>query len=233
MLKMTQLIKQIYGFFDVDQKIANKYPKFTQYLKNDIQELANNKNIMNGLMKYGGFTENEIKSKVLKFGEGSIKLGLLDNTGIYIGSYGYYPGGKGYPIMINEKLISQFENAENNYEQSLYLLLALSTILHETVHYGEWENNGYSSKYQYEFITHGGFPYQTKEAGEAFEIDVFWKGNAQYFKGENNDYNKFGREGLKTAELIKNISFESLPESTQDVINQWLKDNPNIDVYVY
>src|SRR5690554_3918893 len=222
----------VYGFFDVDQKIANKYKKFTQYLKNGIQELANNKNIMNGLMKYGGFTESEIKSKILKFGEGSIKLSLLGDTGISSGSYGYYPGGQGYPIMINEKLISQFENAENSYEQSLYLLLALSTILHETVHYGEWEKNGYGSKNMYEFVSKGGFPYKTNEAGDAFEIDVFWRGNAQYFKAENDNYSKFGKAGLKTAELMINTSFESLPQSTQDVIKKWLKDNPDIDVYV-
>src|SRR5690606_36898711 len=44
---------EIGGHFDIDQKIANKYPKFANYLKNGIQELANNSNVMNGLMKYG------------------------------------------------------------------------------------------------------------------------------------------------------------------------------------
>src|SRR5690606_8061976 len=70
---------EIEGHYEIDQKTANKYPKFANYLKNGIQELANNANIMNGLMKYGGYSEQEIKSTILAFGKGSIKINIESN----------------------------------------------------------------------------------------------------------------------------------------------------------
>ena len=215
---------EIAGHFDIDQKIANKYPKFANYLRNGIQELANNPNIMNGLMKYGSFSEQEIKSSVLAFGQGSIKINVQSDV-FY---YGYYPGGVGYPININEKLISQFENSTNKKEQALYLLVALTTILHETVHYGEWKHTGYSAQNKYEFKTADGYPHSISEIGNAFEIDVFWKGIVDSVLGGG----KFGDEGLEFAEGIMNSSFESLPTSIQSIINSWLEENPNIKVFI-
>src|SRR5690554_6693996 len=80
------------GYFEIDVKDQKTYKILTQYLEDGIDEILGNSAIMNGLQKYGGFSEQQIRDKIVKFGEGSIKIEIRDD--LAFGANGYYMGGR-------------------------------------------------------------------------------------------------------------------------------------------
>ncbi|MEZ4878027.1 MAG: RHS repeat-associated core domain-containing protein [Flavobacterium sp.] len=216
------------GHFELPVKDQNKYKVLTNYLKNNIKEILGNQSIMNSLMKYGSFTEQQIKDKIVKFGKGSIKLNIVGRDRLSMGN-GYYSGGRDNEVYIYEELAQQLENA-TGYERELALLAFLTTVLHESVHYGN-ETYNYGRRNEWVFMDRYGFERNESEDGRAFEIDAFWDCN--YSDYYDNAALKTGKEGMKAMNKMVNNkralnNLGSLPQSTQDYIRQLLEQNPDI-----
>lgn len=107
------------------------YPKLTNYLKNSVQEIADNPTIIKALAEYGQLSEADVK-KALTWGEGpTIKVTPLK------GANGEFSPGIGSDeLRINTKIVEQLENATGD-DRDAALLLVGSTILHEYTHYGD------------------------------------------------------------------------------------------------
>ena len=129
------------GNFKMKPSDQKKYSVLAGYLKNGISEILGSKNIMNALMKYGQFTEKQIRDKIVKWGNGSIGIDFKANKDMAFSANGYYPAGKGQNIQINEELAKQLQNASPEDRQAA-LLAILSTILHESTHRGDWDFDG-------------------------------------------------------------------------------------------
>lgn len=138
------------GKFVLNGDFQAKYPKFTEYVKN-VSSLVNNSKIVDGLIKYGQFTKENIPN-VLSWGKGpSINIEALE------GAYGeYYPGKKTNEIKVNEKYVKLLESASGTELENLRYLLVV-VLLHELVHYGDDQD---------------GQDYPGEE-GNLFETDVF------------------------------------------------------------
>ncbi|KQS53404.1 hypothetical protein ASG38_01325 [Flavobacterium sp. Leaf359] len=218
----------IEGHFEIPVKDQNKYKVLTNYLKNNIKEILGNQTIMNSLMKYGNFTEKQIKDKIVNFGKGGIKLNIVGRDVLSIGN-GYYPGGRDNEIYIYEGLAQQLENA-TGYEKELALLAFLTTVLHESVHYGNATyNDGRRNKWT--FLDKYGYENTESEDGRAFEIEAFWNNN--YSDYYDNAGSKLGKEGMKSMNQMVNNKkalnkLGELPQSTQNIIKNLLEKNPNI-----
>jgi len=107
------------------------YPKLTNYLKNTVQEIANNPKVMKALAKYSELSESDIK-KALTWGEGpTIKVTSLDKA------YGEFtPGIKSDELRVDTDLIKSLESSEGD-DSDAKLFLTAVTILHEFTHYGD------------------------------------------------------------------------------------------------
>ena len=216
------------GHFELPVKDQVKYKVLTSYLKNNINEILGNQSIMSSLMKYGNFTEQQIKDKIVKFGNGSIKLNIVGRDILSMGN-GYYPGGRDNGIYIYEGLAQQLENS-TGYERELALLAFLTTVLHESVHYGNGTYN-YDRQNNWTFVDKYGYENNESEDGRAFEIEAFWDCN--YSDYYDNAASKEGKEGMKSMNKMVNNkkalnNLGSLPKSTQDLIKKLLEENPNI-----
>jgi hypothetical protein len=147
---------------------AEKYPLFTKYLQENIQkDVQNSATLINGLVKYsnGGLSKENIKED-LTFGKGpTIVIADLDVPNLAVD--GHYEKENGvHTLFINEKIIAAFEKAAGNPKvghlpKQALLLGAVSTVLHEYVHYGDRDND------------YGG---DAVEEGHAFEAEVYSAG---------------------------------------------------------
>jgi hypothetical protein len=98
----------------------------TAYLQNDIQNLAKNTKLMELLSAYSNLPPEEIL-KYLEWGEGPtiVVKELANSTGQYSNS----------TITLDKNILLDMEAALKNEMQS-HLLLGVSTVLHEFVHFG-------------------------------------------------------------------------------------------------
>jgi RHS repeat-associated protein len=222
------------GHYELSVKDQKKYKALTNYLKNGISEILSNSTIMNGLMKYGGFTEQQIKDKIVKFGQGSIKLEISGD----IISNGQYPNpAKDASIYVNKILAEQIENATTDEERELAILAFLTTTLHETVHYGDntFREENINQKKAWEFIYSDGQPINEYELGFAFEAEAFWDGNYGLF--EDNKGSKSGKEGLDSMKRlvrnkVNNKNIKSLPKNIQEIITNLQNENPDAEIFI-
>jgi hypothetical protein len=162
------------GRYQLPDEVAQKYKEFANYINNGIQEVLKSPNIVNGLKKYGQFTDEQIKTMVSPNSGPTIET----KTDIPFGGAGYYPGGKDSNIQIDESLLIQFKNA-NDADKQAALLLIVSTLLHESVHYGDWQdgnpNDNQDALYKLVSVPgEGEFPmHQGSEKGHVFESEVY------------------------------------------------------------
>ncbi len=163
------------GNFKLPAALVKKYPRLAHYLKNNIQDLAKNKTIVAALKKYGQFTDKQIK-EALKWGSGpEIKVTPLK------GANGEFsPGKKSKELRIDSGIVNQLENAKGE-DRDAALLLVVSTILHETTHYGDDQD---------------GKDYPGEE-GQKFEEKAYGRDidNIDDAKKTLNEYNK--KHGIK------------------------------------
>jgi RHS repeat-associated protein len=149
------------------------YPKLTNYLKNSVQEIANNPTIVKALAEFGQLSEADVK-KALTWGEGpTINVTELK------GSNGSFSPGKGSDVLnINSKIVDLLENATGD-DRDAALLLVGSTILHEYTHYGDDQDGVDYTK------GHG-------EEGQAYEEKVYGRDidNLDDAKKTLNEYNE-------------------------------------------
>ncbi|MFZ1749146.1 MAG: hypothetical protein WAU01_03100, partial [Saprospiraceae bacterium] len=69
------------GQYELPAAQAKKYQRLNHYLKNGIQDIANNKQIVGALKKYGEFTDKQI-NEVLTYGKGP-KINVTDLKDAY------------------------------------------------------------------------------------------------------------------------------------------------------
>jgi len=146
------------GKFILPASFRAKYKRLTQYLKNGIQEIANNKQVANALKKYGQFSDADIK-KGLKWDSGpEINITKLS------GAYGKFSPGIGSSTLnVDVDLVNALEKAKGKDRDYLLFLVAV-TILHEYVHYGDDQDG----------VDYTG-ALGSGEEGNAFELKTYGK----------------------------------------------------------
>ena len=175
------------GQFELPAAQAKKHQRLAHYLKNGVQEIANNKTVMASLMKYGQFTEKQIQS-ALEWGEGpkinvtqlgKSKTGSGDRAGLYSPKkYG------ANTLNIDIDLVERLESATGD-DRDIVLFQVAKTILHEYVHLGDAQDG-----VDYKGAVGNG------EEGNAFEIESYGKDIKNLYDATDvlNDYNK--RHGI-------------------------------------
>ena len=151
------LYVDVNGEYGLPSHIILKYPKFASYIINNVEaDITGSNTIVNAMIKYSdnGFTRTSIEEAV-RFGSGPT---INISEGYAMGEY--YSNQAGEDIIeINMQLIEAFEYAKNDEEAEAALLLVFATLTHETVHYGDWLEDGRTQKFS--------------EPGEAFVENVF------------------------------------------------------------
>ncbi|MFC4220013.1 hypothetical protein [Flagellimonas marina] len=143
------------------KEYAQKYPKLTEYLKNQLPKVARIPKITNAIHEFTQLPLSQIQRE-LQWGEGpEIHIVQLDN---------YKPGktdedtagffDKELPdrVLLDIDYVNQMENGtlvQNDNDAAIFFIG--TTILHEYVHYGDFSN---------------GFDYPGEE-GRKFEISVY------------------------------------------------------------
>ena len=224
------------GNFKMKPSDQKQYSVLARYLKTGIGEILGSKKIMGALMKYGNFSEKDIRQKLVQWGKGSIGIDfikLADNE------YGYYPGGKGKNIQINKKLAQQLQDASTEDKQAA-LLAVISTILHESTHWGDWDFDGRPNEEKFTYNNADGNPTgEITEVGNAFEIEAYHDGDFW----ENENARKLGKEGMKDMQKVIDRKNRQQPEGKKDLphivgqdaanwINKALETNPNITLTI-
>jgi|GEM_PF-5410590 len=132
------------------------YPKLTEYLMNQLPKLVNNATIVNTFKKYTNMTTAQIK-ETLTWGDGPI---------IKIKQLGSVLGRFKEPniLEIDIDLVNDLENAQSGsrYSESVLFFVAV-TVLHEAIHFGDYENND-------DYWTGNRFPF---EEGWLFENEAY------------------------------------------------------------
>jgi hypothetical protein len=154
--------------------------------------------------------------------------------------YGYYPGGKGKNIQINKKLAQQLQDASPEDRQAA-LLAVLSTMLHESVHRGDWDYDGLPNSQMFTYYNKDGVLVSNErtEVGEAFEIGVYHDCDFD----ENLNSSKLGYKGLQDMKKIidrkksQEDGKKDLPnivgQNAANWINSAIASNPNIKLTIY
>ena len=126
------------GLFELDN--AQQYSRFSHYLQNTINELLSNQRIMRGLQGYGQFTHTQI-SHDFEWGKGP-KIIIVENLINDDGQscFGRFVGKKNV-ILLDKALVMQLENASRE-KSDAALLHLIATLLHEYVHFGEYQAFG-------------------------------------------------------------------------------------------
>jgi RHS repeat-associated protein len=135
------------GEFVLPQEFLNRYPRLEQYLRKGIQKVLDNKVIKDALKKHTGYS-NEQLTEIFTWGKGPTlnpsklgdeRLSILGETMALITPDGSYSPGTAF-IMINEDLLADLESAQGR-DKDYMLFITAVTILHELVHFGNFENN--------------------------------------------------------------------------------------------
>jgi len=194
----------------------------------------NDKAIIDALKEYGGFTEDQIKNQIIKWDSG-IELQIKDLPMNARGCYNdCWPGEGNKPIQINKALAEQLQTATGD-DKKAAILAVLMTLLHETVHYGDWTNsNGNLGKNSKKYNTKYGVEAEESEIGKIFEIEAFWGGDYEsyYDFKDSDDWNmNASKEVIKRREATDKDKKE-LSTGTQNIINDITEKNPNVKVYI-
>lgn len=133
------------GTFVLSNEDQNKYPKFTQIVKDLYNFVKNNSQVMNALKQWSGLSESQILDKI-RFGYGPAII-IKDMTG----KYGYFNRYENPNVInIDASWVRGLEAVNDNSRREAIGFLLAVTILHEFVHQARAEN-GLDRNYEYGF----------------------------------------------------------------------------------
>ena len=125
--------------YKLDSYIRNKYPKFTSIADGLVFFLGSNPKVIAALAKYSGFSKNKIMELATNGSGPSIKLSNESWTTIANGMFNAKINDN--TIFLAEENVAMFENTFFDGKAKYSLAFSLMvTILHETVHYGRFQN---------------------------------------------------------------------------------------------
>ncbi len=167
-----------YGRYKLPENEARKSAIFAKYLNSYIKkDVLNSTNIMRGLQLYGELTVAEIE-ELLTPGKGP-EIHIVDGSAIQ-NADGVFPKERPNIIYINQKIIDILNTVDEDLRQAA-LLYVISTLLHETVHYGDFKHGGYDEDNQDAYFKDGynyeGYPMLKSlydDRGQVFESDVYF-----------------------------------------------------------
>ena len=148
-----------YYQFPLKSDYIKKYPKFTELVKNIYQNSLKKSQILNWLKAYSHMTDDQIY-KAMQFNQGpTIIITDINDPNTYSGAYriGKYNPKEPQNIYIDIKTVEDFEN-DIDFSYDAYSLFLYASILHETVHYGNYTNHFNEGIYEW---------------GNGFEIAAF------------------------------------------------------------
>jgi RHS repeat-associated protein len=126
------------GKFKLPANIAERFPHFASYVKNNISEITKSEAIMNALQNSAGLSREQIQKDIQNESGPIINIGTLPK-----GTAGLFTGKNGMTgessFTLNVEMVQKFENAMNNPNltddaRQSSLLGIVSTLLHEYVH---------------------------------------------------------------------------------------------------
>ncbi|PHN00804.1 DUF6443 domain-containing protein [Flavilitoribacter nigricans] len=167
------------GKYKLPVEFIQKYPNFAKYLQQNVRnDVMNSPAILSALARHtaadspngiGNLSPEQVENAV-SWGSGPEIL-VVSDPGGFSGAHGYYYDGQ---IQLSTKDIEALEAVlagdGSNLEKLQALLPTYMTLLHETVHYGDYLD---------------GLRQDGGEPGVEFEIDVWG------LKGENDDGTKW------------------------------------------
>ena len=123
--------------FPLNSDYAQKYPKFTQLIKNIYQNSRNTPHILDWLKAYSHM-DNEQIFKALEFNKGPTIVIKDVNAAPYNGPsrYAYFDSKQPDIINVDIKTINNFEINTNFARNQAFITFLAGVILHESVHYG-------------------------------------------------------------------------------------------------
>lgn len=125
--------------FQIDWEIKYYYPKFAQMLTNMDTWLQQNPRVLDALIKYSGFEKNKVLQLVRDKNGPTIKL--VSERELAGGrADGKWTKGDPNNIYLSRESLKVMENSTNLHHQNAYAFSIAATLLHETVHYGRFQN---------------------------------------------------------------------------------------------
>ena len=125
------------GYFKLDPVLIERFPKLAYYLKYRIREVLSNSRIVAGLKKFEHFTDEQL-ARELKWGEGpTIRIGVSDPRR-QAGEF--KRGSDPNSLYINEGILENLKKSTGIAAEGV-LFQAGVTILHEYVHFGDFNYN--------------------------------------------------------------------------------------------
>lgn len=155
-----------YYQFPLKSDYIKKYPKFTELVKNIYQNSLKKPQILNWLKSYSHMTDDQIY-KAMQFNQGpTIVITDLNDPNKYSGAYRIGKFDKKEPeiIYIDIKTVEDFENGID-FSYDAYSLFLYASILHETVHYGNYLNKFNEGRFEY------GYYFEVAAFGSVIELE--------------------------------------------------------------
>ncbi|MER3374108.1 MAG: hypothetical protein RIM83_05675, partial [Allomuricauda sp.] len=147
------------------KEYAQKYPKLTEYLKNQLPNVANISKITDAIHEFTQLPLNQIQHD-LQWGEGpEVHIVQLDNYKpgeTDDDTAGYFDSSTPDRIYLDVDYVNLVEN-ENSDPDALIFWIG-TTVLHEYVHYGNFATG-------FEFLGEDGRLFETKVYGENVQPD--------------------------------------------------------------
>jgi len=163
-------------------KILTDY--LLHYVKNDIR---NSPTIKNAFFKYGQFRNEQEILDAFTDGKGPT---LIFQSPVPASGNGYYSNGMGANsiMYVDANMVCKLEEAQTPEERQAALLLIMSTIYHEGVHFGDWLDGDEDDNQEVLFKTvtlpsgeqvqaPRQFPHGGEDKGGMFENDVYFRGD--------------------------------------------------------
>ncbi|WP_394906736.1 hypothetical protein [uncultured Mesonia sp.] len=156
---------------------ANEFPHFTNFLKNELVDIADDQTIVDALKQWGSVTEEQIID-ALTWGNGPyIKLSYLSSIHTIMGRFNglptSHPEGFAGPdtIELNYWTIEDIEDKLENggpFDAKVYKFFIAIVILHEYTHYGDFHYNG---NMYHETGTETGWEFEKEIIGTQIDYD--------------------------------------------------------------
>ncbi len=111
----------------------SKYPKLSKWVEDNLPKVKNKNKVWAAFLKYSELSESDARCAV-----GSGPLPIL-HSAVMPGANGEFRGStEPNHIYLAEEICERFEKTDSG-KPEMHLLVE-STILHETVHWGDWKD---------------------------------------------------------------------------------------------
>lgn len=166
------------GMYKLRASDKAKSKLFTAYLRTGVTEVLKSNVLMGALMKHSQLSREQIET-ALTWNNGPTVEIIKKQEGDVMWD-GNYTGGKDGRIQIDERLIDILNSASAEDRQAA-LLYVVSTLLHETVHYGDnqdgnIEDNKEAEYQEREIDGEKVMVWMGSEKGQLFESDAYRNG---------------------------------------------------------